>query len=245
MACCGRPLNILKKPGNILTSCTYLFIDLGALLVPFIFSFHPALRFHRQWKFFFPANLLVSLVFIAWDMLFTQMGVWGFNSRYLCGISVCNLPLEEVLFFFCIPYASLFTYHCLKLFFKQAPIPARTVSAILIAGLLITCVAALPKLYTSVTCFSLALVLLYITFILKSHWLPHFYLCYLLILIPFFIVNGLLTGSWTDEPVVWYNDRENLGIRLLTIPVEDVFYGMLLLILNTCLYERFGKAQRS
>lgn len=245
MACCGRRLNILKKPGSILTNYTYLFIDLGALLVPFVFSFHPALRFHNCWKFFFPANACVALLFIAWDMLFTRLGVWGFNPRYLCGVSVYNLPVEEILFFFCIPYASLFTYHCLKLFFKSVTIPARMVSIVLITVLVFTGLAALPKLYTSVTFLSLALFLLFVAFGLKAAWLPHFYLSFLLILLPFFIVNGLLTGSCIEEPVVWYNNQENLNIRLLTIPVEDVFYGMLLLILNTWLYERIRQTGRA
>lgn len=59
-----------------------------------------------------------------------------------------------------------------------------------------------------------------------------FYFAYLFVLIPFFIVNGILTGSFIDEPIVWYNNEENLNIRLGTIPVEDAFYG-LLLILNS------------
>jgi lycopene cyclase domain-containing protein len=64
---------------------------------------------------------------------------------------------------------------------------------------------------------------------------------YAIILIPFFIVNGLLTGTGLDEPVVWYNDSQNLRMRILTIPVEDIFYGMLLLLLNTALFEKFKR----
>ena len=64
-----------------------------------------------------------------------------------------------------------------------------------------------------------------------------FYAAYLVILIPFTIVNGLLTGSWIGEPVVWYNNEENIAIRFLTIPVEDVFYGMLMLGMSVSIYE--------
>lgn len=62
-----------------------------------------------------------------------------------------------------------------------------------------------------------------------------FLIAYLIILIPFLVVNGLLTAI----PVVLYNDNENLGIRLYTIPIEDVFYGMLLIMMNVAGYERF------
>jgi lycopene cyclase domain-containing protein len=59
-----------------------------------------------------------------------------------------------------------------------------------------------------------------------------FFFSYLVMLIPFFIVNGILTGTGLEEPVVWYKPEEIAGIRMLTIPVEDVFFGMLLILLN-------------
>ncbi|MDZ4664980.1 MAG: lycopene cyclase domain-containing protein [Bacteroidota bacterium] len=218
---------------------TYLLIDIATILVPFVFSFYHKINFYKTWRAYWPANLLVTLIFIAWDMLYTKLGVWGFNESYICGIKIFNLPIEEVLFFICIPYASVFTYHCLKLFFNSIQLPTTLISIVLSSLLLITGIINFDKLYTAATFISMSLLLTVVGILRKQEWLKNFFLTYLLILIPFFIVNGILTGSWIDEPIVWYNDNENLGIRMLTIPFEDTFYGMLLLILNTWLYEYF------
>lgn len=217
---------------------TYLLIDLATILVPFIFSFHPKLKFQKTWRAYWPSNLTVTLLFIVWDMLYTKLGVWGFNSNYTIGIKIYNLPIEEVLFFICIPYASVFTYHCFKIILPNITINQKYVSTFLTTGLIIIGFMFVSKLYTSVTCITLGTLITYLSFISKEKWLPHFYFSYIVILLPFFVVNGILTGSWIDEPIVWYNDKENMNFRLLTIPFEDLFYGMLLLLLNTWLYER-------
>ena len=62
---------------------------------------------------------------------------------------------------------------------------------------------------------------------------------FLLVLVPFFVVNGLLTGSFIPEEVVWYNNEENLGLRLGTVPVEDVFYAFSMLYMSLILIEKF------
>ena len=65
------------------------------------------------------------------------------------------------------------------------------------------------------------------------------YLSYIFIFPFFFISNGILTGSFLIEPIVIYNDLENLGIRICNIPIEDTIYGMLLIFLNIELYNYF------
>lgn len=60
-------------------------------------------------------------------------------------------------------------------------------------------------------------------------------------LIPFFIVNGVLTGTGITDQVVWYNDEQNLGIRMGTIPVEDSVYAFSLILMGLGLFEYFSK----
>ena len=226
---------------------TYLFIDIGTAIIPFLFSYHRKLRFSKNFKAFFAANLITAVVFIFWDFLFTGLNVWGFNERYLCGIQIANLPLEEVLFFVCIPFACLFTYHCINLFYSIAWNSKTEKRFVLIFSfiLLIAGLARLDRLYTSTTFISLSLLLLYIKFIAKAKFLPKLFIVYPVLLVPFFIVNGLLTGSVIEQPIVYYNPNEYLGIRLGTIPVEDIFYGFELILLNVFLYEYFLKRWNS
>ena len=218
---------------------TYLLIDFFTIVVPFLFSFHPKLNFYKTWKAFFPAVLITGFVFILWDIYFTALGVWGFNKQYLVDISIGNLPLEEVLFFFCIPYACVFTYHCLDLFLDKT-LSKRTeniVTNVLIVIFAATGVLSFNKIYPMVTFISLSALLALSKYYLKINWLGKFYVIYGVLLFPFLIVNGLLTGTCLDNPVVWYNPAQIFGLRILTIPVEDVFYGMALILMNLLIYK--------
>ena len=222
---------------------TYLLINLFSISIPFIASFDRRLQFHREWRYFIPGMLITLAFFIAWDVLFTDLGVWGFNPRYLTGINIINLPLEEWLFFIAIPYACVFTYHALNYLVRKDVFGpyARIISWVFVVVLTAVALFNLQRTYTSVTfLLTAAFILVHLVF-LKSDYLGRFYFAYLFILIPFFIVNGLLTGSFIEEQVVWYDDTRNLGIRLFTIPVEDSIYGMLLIMMNVTFLEEFRK----
>ena len=60
-------------------------------------------------------------------------------------------------------------------------------------------------------------------------------------MVGFVLVNGVLTYL----PVVWYNDLENSGLRLVSIPADDIFYGTALLLMNVSIYERLLSWQSS
>jgi lycopene cyclase domain-containing protein len=220
---------------------TYLLINIFSAIVPFLFSFYPAIRFNKHFRAFFAGNLIAAACFIAWDLLFTAWGVWGFNDRYILGPKLYNLPAEEVLFFICIPFACVFTYHCFNTFYRITwpKTTERTVIVVLSVLLLVIGIIHTGKAYTSVTCISTAILLTALEFVFKVKWLPGFLSIYPLLLIPFFIVNGLLTGTGLEQPVVWYNNDENVSIRVLTIPVEDFVYGLEMLLFNVFFYEKF------
>jgi lycopene cyclase domain-containing protein len=222
---------------------TYLLIDFFTIIIPFLFSFHPKLNFYKRWISFFSAALISTMVFIPWDIYFTHLKVWGFNPAYLSGLYIGNLPLEEVLFFFCIPYSCVFSYHFIAGLIEKG-LPTKTVNLItfILVGLSIG-MAILFGIhsYTAYTFTLLAVLLAAVQFLFRVKWLAKFYLVYAILLIPFLIVNGLLTGTGLQQPIVWYNNAETIGIRILTIPVEDIFYGMDLILLNVLLFTFFNR----
>lgn len=180
-------------------------------------------------------------VFIPWDVIFTINGVWGFNSDYFLGFEIFSLPLEEWLFFICIPFACVFTHYALLLYFpnlKLNKVATKAISISLVLILFILALANYDKWYTLVN-FSLAIPLTWLVYKYNPQLLQHFFLTFLVMLIPFFIVNGVLTGSWIDNQVVWYNDAENLGMRMGTIPVEDSIYAYSMILMNLYYYEYF------
>jgi lycopene cyclase domain-containing protein len=201
------------------------------------------MRFIQWWKSVFLSIFIVAFFFLVWDVWFTKIGVWGFNPKYLIGISLFGLPLEEILFFICIPYASIFTHYALGYFFpnlKLTEFKANYITIMLFLSALVLFIFNTDKWYTSITLLVFMLLLVY-SFITDNNILQKFYITFLVILIPFFIVNGILTGSFIHEEVVWYNNAENLGIRLFTIPIEDIFYAFSMLFLNLILIEKLKK----
>jgi lycopene cyclase domain-containing protein len=216
---------------------TYLLINFLTVLFPVILSFDKRVRFFQSWKYIFPGLFISGLLFLFWDYLFTIYGVWSFNPDYVKGIYFLNLPLEEILFFVTVPFACIFIYECLNYYIKRDLLESVSVY---ITYLLITLCAVLlflfyDRVYSLITYGLLLVILLIAQFVLRLKFLSRFYLAYLVSLIPFYIVNGLLTSI----PVVMYNNEENMAFRVGTIPFEDHFYSMAMLLLNIMFFEYF------
>lgn len=224
----------------------YLWLDLGSFIIPFLFSFHPRLQFYKKWRSFFPALGVMMLIFIPWDIWFTHQGYWGFNPAYLTGISLWGLPIEEWLFFICIPYACIFTHYALQTLWPKMRFSIATVNVIhvsLVTVLVVVLWYHYDKWYTLVN-FCFGQLILGYTFNYRRALLQSFLPTYLVILIPFFIVNGILTGSGIEDQVVWYNNAENLGIRMVTIPVEDLIYNLGMLLTTFVVTENLEAKRR-
>lgn len=223
----------------------YLLLDIGAISIPFLCSFYPKFSFYKKWKSFFIATFAMMLFFVSWDVLFTKFEIWGFNPIYLSGYSLLGLPVEEWLFFICIPYACVFTHYTLIYLMPNVQLSAKTTKIITVSLLIVSVVTAISnydRWYTVIN-FGYATLLLGLTWRYGFAMLQRFYITYVVILIPFLLINGVLTGSLIENEVVWYANSENLNIRIGTIPIEDSMYAFTMLLTVILLMEIRAKPE--
>lgn len=218
----------------------YLIINIFVISIPLALSFDKKVHFYKRWKYYFPALLIVAFIFVVWDIYFTKIGIWGFNPRYLTGIDIINLPLEEVLFFITIPYACTFLYDTFKMYLPNVKFKYLGIITYAFITLAISYFTFFHygKYYSTSTALVTTIVLGYI-FLKRPYYINKLAFAYAISIIPFLLVNGILTGSGIPEQIVWYNPNEFSGIRIGTIPFEDFFYGFSLIALNIILYETF------
>ena len=233
----------------------YLAVNLGCLALPLLLSFDKNVQFYKHWKYFFRVNLSVAAFFIVWDAIFTKMGIWAFNSDYLLGPSILGLPFEELLFFVCIPYCSVFTYFTLQHYVKRNPLKhaetTLTISAILFCAALV--VVFFPRNYISLTSLFTLAWLVWAQRNAKP-FMADLWLAFFVLLVPFVISNGVLTGlSFWEKPfihndaasitdqIVWYHPGHNTGWRIFTMPADDLVYGFLLIAMHITGIEALRK----
>lgn len=223
---------------------TYALLLLASIAVPIARSFEKRVHFRQYWKSLFSGILIMMIVFIPWDIIFTIREVWGFNPRFLTGFYLFELPIEEWLFFIVIPYCVVFSFEVIRYFFPRFHFPRLTMVIAFVAGAALIVVGLLnaDRLYTLVVML-LGGMLLVIQPLTGSHktWLSHFFLTYVITLLGFFVVNGILTSL----PVVWYDDAQNLGVRIFSIPFEDTAYFMAMMLIVMMVYQKIniGKMQ--
>lgn len=222
---------------------TYLLVNFLTVIVCFIFSFHKSIKFNKQFPAFLKASLLVAIPFIAWDIYFTKIGVWWFNSAYTTGNIFFGLPIEEWLFFICIPFSCVFTFFCLDKFFNLDWANAFDNIIVFVSVIVLTLFALLhyDKVYTFVTAVSTTLVLIFLFFFARVQWIGKASLVFFILMLGFMPVNGVLTGTGLEAPIVNYNPKAFLNIRILTIPIEDAVYGYTQFLLNIYFFKLFQK----
>ena len=223
---------------------TYLFVLGITFIAPFLLGFHSSVNFNQQWRKILKGLLWIGLLYIPWDILKTYYGVWSFNPEMITGLYLANLPIEEVFFFVVTPFACLFSYACVQYYWPQDL--SRNYTHWAKTGLILLMTLSLLVLAQHPTGWytSSAIVVAIIMSLLAYRKLTNrsFFLgviTWMILLLPFYLCNGILTGLefwqypfWNThqvdikDAVVLYNNAENVGIRIWSVPLEDFFYGI-------------------
>lgn len=97
------------------------------------------------------------------------------------------------------------------------------------------------KIYTLITAIATLTTLIYLHFIVRAEWIGKASLVFTVLMLGFLPVNGVLTGTGLESPIVNYNPRDFLGVRILTIPIEDAVYGYTQFLLVLYFFKLFKK----
>ncbi|ACP37279.1 conserved hypothetical protein [Sulfolobus islandicus M.14.25] len=179
---------------------------------------------------------IVSPLYLFWDFLATWKDSWSFNPKYVMGIYVINLPMEEVMFFLVTPFATLLIFDFVMNSVRDREVKwVQKVIITTIPLLIITLPFVFNYSYTFID--FLYLIMSFIISLLIARDLlvsRNFWIFIGLSYIPFLLFDYFLTS----DPVVIYGPNSILGIRFITIPVEDFIYSFSMLTLYTVFYTR-------
>ncbi len=212
-------------------------IFLGCVFIlTVILSFHPKIKFYKNWIATLPSILITALVFIFWDVKFANAGIWNFHTISI-SVSKFAIPLEEIVFYFVFPFAGFLIYGFSKSRSNRIPDNALLILS-LVLMFLFGLIAYLNKgkLYTlSAFMFTFA----YLAYTIfrnrfKTNYI-HFYLSYFILMLPYLLYLILPgTASITD-----FQTKHIIGFSILTIPIENFVRLFLMILMNFTLYEYF------
>lgn len=173
-----------------------------------------------------------AIVFILADFLATGV-FWRFNDTYTTGIKLLNLPFEEILFFFTVPFACLFLWinwpRNSRLVFHH-----QWLTVIGLGLVTLGLVSLSIGWYYSGIIFTLFGI--WLIFDSRQRLPLSNRLDYLTFLALVFVLTMVFNGYLTARPVVIYNPYYKTNLNLFTIPVEDIIYGFILINLNLLIY---------
>jgi len=214
----------------------YLLILLVLAGVTMFLFVKKSIVFITELKYMLPAIIFSGAVFIMLNIRLVNSGIIHFNTNYLLGKYIFNLPIEEWLFLLIISFFAFSVYILVSVKFAdfEKSNLFYVLSIVLLLGFGFVAWSSRQKL---VPFFIFFLLVIYFGYTLfrnrfKIH-LTKFYISYLIVVIPFFLIKIVLNTL----PVILYNNEFILGIRLLNMPVEEFGNLFLLMLINITIFE--------
>lgn len=216
------------------------FIFLGILILIFIIPLSYAVtgkyNFRNKLRYGMPAIFITGFMFLLWDIRFTEVGIWSYDPHYTIGLFHKSLPLEQWMVYLVFPLTALLVYEILKNRFRSLDLNNiyTAVSLLMVVAFAVIAYLFRARVYTF---FSFLFTTIYLAYTIfrrqfKSN-LTHFFLTFFIVLIPYLILNWILTWNLAIE----YHQEQVLNVWIGMMPVENFVYLFLLLLINITVYE--------
>jgi lycopene cyclase domain-containing protein len=103
----------------------YLLLMAGCVLITLPLEFLVGVRVYRSPRRLVAALLPSFVLFALWDLFGILRGHWTYSPRYVTGIEIGPVPLEEFVFFIVIPVCALLTYEAVGKILRLLHTPGR------------------------------------------------------------------------------------------------------------------------
>lgn len=216
----------------------YLIFD---LLILTISTAGPVVMPAGRWPHLKPAAVAIALIglpYLVWDHIVTNWW-WSFNPQYILGWKLGVLPLEEILFFMVVPWGCLVIWENLKTRINGS-VSSFWSWLLMSLGIVLAVVSFTQAWWYTWTVMVLTSAVV-LADLQTSRWLQQKAAMVFLAMVVglTLIFNGYLTA----RPVVEYNPQIMSSLRLGTVPIEDVHYGLILVGAVAVVYEKFSKGR--
>lgn len=224
---------------------TFLSIDILVFMIPLFFMRDKRFESKRTFNQLIPGLLCIAVLFTVWDLVFSHTLIRTFNPSYVVGFYFLGIPFEEYLLFLLIPFSVTVCYEyylCIGPSHESTS-KGNTLATALAVLFLFVAMFYHDRSYTFYTCLFSSLLLQFNIYFLKSNFLGSYFFVFAVALVPMILIHAVLTS----HPVIEYNISAISGVKIGTIPFEDVvmFLMQSLLIITIFDNNKHGKSIRN
>jgi lycopene cyclase domain-containing protein len=180
-------------------------------------------RLFRRWRGLLAGYLVIVVPFLLWDVIATRDGHWAFNPEYILGPKILGLPLEEIAFFFVVPFVMSAVWMLLRIRTHKGHVSIDTYQRAALVTILLATYVSVNRPYTFIVT-GIASLFVLVTYSFPEYRSRQFWIFQFWLFTLFFISNTILTFP----AVVTYGEQAILGLRIGSIPIEDFLYNFIL-----------------
>lgn len=222
-----------------LQNYSFLILNIVVLSIPLLANLYFKYGGLKQFFLHFLKTYSIVGVLITFlSSLIIYRADWQFNTKFLTGMKIGNVPIEVVVFFFAIPFASIALYEFINKKYKEKRIILDNSFFYLFSfTYFFLAVVFSTYSYTSNIFILLAVFMLSLSYFRKNNVFltKNFYIFSVFSILGFILVAAILTST----PFVTYSNTAITGFRIGMIPFEEFFAAFLIVSVYLTVYYLF------